>query len=54
MNRIESMARYKYYDYRQTKMLPVSYEQQFLPRTFEDMLSYVFDQTGSGFVSMSI
>jgi hypothetical protein len=27
---VESMARYKQYDYRQTKMLPVSYEQQIL------------------------
>jgi transposase len=41
---VESMARYKHYDYRQTKMLPVSYEQQILPGTFEHTLSYLIDQ----------
>jgi hypothetical protein len=29
------MARYKPYDYRQTKMLPVRFEEQILPGTFE-------------------
>jgi hypothetical protein len=29
------MARYKPYDYRQTKMLPVRFEGQILPGTFE-------------------
>jgi transposase len=38
------MARYKHYDYRQTKMLPVSYEQQILPGTFEYTLSYLIDE----------
>jgi transposase len=41
---VESMARYKHYDYRQTKMLPVSYEQQILPGTFEHTLSYLIDE----------
>lgn len=38
------MARYKHYDYRQTKMLPVSYERQILPGTFEHTLSYLIDE----------
>jgi transposase len=38
------MARYKHYDYRQTKMLPVSYERQILPGTFEYTLSYLVDE----------
>ena len=38
------MARYKHYDYRQTKMLPVSYERQILPGTFEYTLSYLIDE----------
>jgi transposase len=37
------MARYKPYDYRQTKMLPVSYERQILPGTFEHTLSELVD-----------
>jgi transposase len=37
------MARYKPYDYRQTKMLPVSYERQILPGTFEHTLSELID-----------
>jgi transposase len=37
------MARYKHYDYSQTKMLPVSYERQILPGTFEHTLSYLID-----------
>lgn len=38
------MARYKHYDYRQTKMLPVSYERQILAGTFEYTLSYLIDE----------
>lgn len=37
------MARYKHYDYGQTKMLPVSYERQILPGTFEYTLSFLID-----------
>src|SRR5215204_477268 len=37
------MARYKHYDYDQTKMLPVSYERQILPGTFEHTLSQLID-----------
>jgi transposase len=40
----ESMARYKHYDYRQTKMLPVSYERQILSGSFEHTLSYLIDE----------
>ena len=38
------MARYKHYDYDQTKMLPVSYERQILPGTFEHTLNELIDQ----------
>lgn len=38
------MARYKHYDYHQTKLLPVSYAQQILPGTFEYTLSYLIDE----------
>lgn len=38
------MARYKHYDYSQTKLLPVSYTQQILPGTFEYTLSYLIDE----------
>lgn len=37
------MARYKHYDYGQTKLLPVSFERQILPGTFEHTLSYLID-----------
>jgi transposase len=37
------MARYKHYDYGQTKLLPISYEQQILPGTFEYTLSFLID-----------
>jgi transposase len=37
------MARYKDYDYRQTKMIAVSYEQQILPGTFEHTLHHLID-----------
>jgi transposase len=38
------MARFKDYDYRQTKLLPVSFDRQILPGTFEHSLSYLVDQ----------
>lgn len=38
------MARYKHYDYRQTKMLPVSFDRQVLPGTFEHTLNYLIDE----------
>lgn len=37
------MARYKDYDYSQTKMIPISFSQQILPNTFEYTLSYLVD-----------
>ena len=37
------MARYKDYNYDQMKMLPVSYEKQILPGSFEHSLSYLID-----------
>jgi transposase len=37
------MARFKHYDYRQTKMLPVSFERQILPGTFEHTLNELID-----------
>ncbi|MEW8450447.1 MAG: transposase, partial [Candidatus Thiodiazotropha sp.] len=37
------MARYKDYNYDQMKMLPVSYEKQILPGSFEYSLSYLVD-----------
>jgi transposase len=37
------MARYKHYDYGQTKLLPINYERQILPGTFEYTLSYLID-----------
>ena len=37
------MARYKHYDYGQTKLLPISYSRQILPGTFEHTLSYLID-----------
>lgn len=38
------MARYKHYDYAQTKLLPVSFDRQILPGTFEDALNYLIDE----------
>lgn len=38
------MARYKHYDYHQTKLLPVSFERQILPGTFEYTLNYLIDE----------
>jgi transposase len=37
------MARYKHYDYRQSKLLPVSFEEQILPGSFEQTLCYLVD-----------
>jgi len=37
------MARFKPYDYGQMKMLPVSFEQQILPGTFEYTLNHLID-----------
>ena len=38
------MARFKHYDYRQTKMLPVSFDRQILPGTFEHTLNRLIDE----------
>jgi transposase len=38
------MARYKHYDYAQTKMLPISFDRQILPGTFEYTLNEVIDE----------
>jgi transposase len=38
------MARYKSYDYGQTKLLPVSFERQVMPGTFEYTLSHLIDR----------
>ena len=38
------MPRFKDYDYSQTKLLPVSFDRQILPGTFEHSLSYLIDQ----------
>ena len=43
MQGISAMARYKHYDYAQTKLLPVSYERQILPGTFEHTLSFLIE-----------
>ena len=37
------MARYKDYDYRHGKFLPISFDKQILPNTFEHTLSYLID-----------
>ena len=37
------MARYKDYDYKQTKLIPVSFSEQILPGTFEYTLNYLVD-----------
>jgi len=37
------MARYKDYSYDQHKLIPVSYEEQILPGTFEHTLNYLID-----------
>jgi len=38
------MARYKHYDYGQMKMLPVSFERQILPGTFEHTLNRLIEE----------
>jgi transposase len=38
------MARYKHYDYSQTKLLPISFDRQILPGTFEHTLNYLIDE----------
>lgn len=38
------MARYKPYDYAQMKMLPISFDRQILPGTFEYTLDYLIDE----------
>lgn len=38
------MPRFKEYNYQQTVMLPVSFEQQILPGTFEHSINYLVDQ----------
>jgi transposase len=38
------MARYKHYDYSQMKMLPISFDRQILPGTFEHTLNYLIDE----------
>ena len=37
------MPRFKDYNYDQTKMLPVSFEQQIIPGTFEHSLLYLIE-----------
>jgi hypothetical protein len=37
------MARYRDYDYDQMKMLPIAYEKQNIPGSFEHSLSYLID-----------
>ena len=37
------MARYKDYDYRQGKFIPISFDKQILPGTFEYTLNYLID-----------
>lgn len=38
------MARYKDYSYDQAKLIPISFQQQILPGTFEYTLSHLIDQ----------
>ena len=38
------MAKYKHYDYGQAKMLPVRFEEQILPGTFEHTLNRLIDE----------
>jgi transposase len=37
------MARYKHYDYSQGKFIPISFDKQILPGTFEHTLHYIID-----------
>ncbi len=38
------MAKYKHYDYQQTKLVPVSFEAQIIPGTFEHTLKELIDK----------
>ena len=38
------MARYKHTDLQQSKLIPVSFDDQILPETFEHTLSYIIDE----------
>jgi hypothetical protein len=37
------MAKFKHYDYNQSKMLPVNFDEQILPGSFEHTLSYLIE-----------
>jgi transposase len=37
------MARYKVYDYNQTKLIPIDYSKQILPHSFEHAVSFIVD-----------
>jgi hypothetical protein len=37
------MPRFKHYDYNQTKMLPISFDRQILPGSFEYTLDYLVE-----------
>ena len=39
------MARYKHYDYAQSKLIPVQFDRQVLPGTFEYTLSYLIEHS---------
>jgi len=41
------MPRFKDYDYNQSKMIPIRFENQLLPGSFEYSLSYLIDQNGN-------
>ena len=38
------MAKYKHYDYTQSKLIPLNFEKQILQGTFEHTLHYLIDQ----------
>jgi hypothetical protein len=38
------MARYKEYSYEQAKLIPISFQQQIVPGTFEYTLNYLIDR----------
>ena len=40
---VQRMARFKHYDYAQTKMIPLRFTDQIQPGTFEYILSHVID-----------
>ena len=40
---VQRMARYKHYDYNQTKMIPLRFADQIQPGTFEYTLNHVVD-----------